>query len=294
MSIGCSVNTIRHLTAVSVEAGLDIDVVGMFEKEGEKCSQITLIRPNGPHRIEEFDAAGGTFGVLKQLRNYLNLSVRTVANKNLGELLDESDIRIDENYIRPADNPFRKEPGLVIIRGNIAPNGAIVKLSAVEGAHRKFEGQAKVFEDEDIAMKKLGEGAIEAGDIVILRMMGPVGGPGTVFACSFMAALAGADLVDSVAVVTDGELSGLNKGITIGQVMPEAAMGGPLAIIENGDLITIDLDKKRIDLMIPKEIYDQRLSSWTIPERDLPNNWLKFYSQNVMPLERGAVFGKRD
>ncbi len=294
ISIGCSVNTIRHLTAVSVEAGLDLDVVGLFEKEAAHLSQITLIRPNGPHRIETFDAAGGTRAVMKQLLPKLNTDGITVTGKTLGAILSADYVHVDEAYIRPIDNPFRKEPGLMIIRGNVAPNGAIVKLSAVEGAHRQFKGIAKVYEDEDVAMQKLGEGDIVAGDIVILRMMGPVGGPGTVFACSFMAALAGAGLVDTVAVVTDGELSGLNKGITIGQVMPEAAMGGPLAIIENGDPIEIDLDKKYIDVRIPENEYQNRLANWKPKERNLPNNWLKFYSQNVMPLERGAVFGKRD
>ncbi|MFS4467480.1 dihydroxy-acid dehydratase [Maribacter sp. 2210JD10-5] len=294
VSTGCSVNTIRHLTAVSVEAELDLDVVALFEETANHFPQLTLIRPNGPHRIEEFDKAGGTHGVLRQLREKLNTDVLTVTGKTLGEILESSEVEIDENYIRPFENPFRKEPGLMIIRGNVAPNGAIVKLSAVEGAHRRFEGQAKVYEDEDVALKKLGQGEIKAGDIVILRMMGPVGGPGTVFACSFMAALAGAGLVDTVSVVTDGELSGLNKGITIGQVMPEAAVGGPLAIVKDGDTIVIDLNERYIDVQLPQEEYENRLKNWKIKERNLPNNWLKFYAQNVMPLERGAVFGKRD
>lgn len=294
ISIGCSVNTIRHLTAISVEAELDIDVIAMFEEEAKHFPQITLIRPNGPHRIEEFDAAGGTQAVLIRLQEKLNTNVITVSGNTLKEDLNRSTIAIDANFIRTLDNPFRPEPGLQIIRGNIAPNGAIVKLSAVEGAFRRFEGIAKVYEDEDIAMKKLSEGEIQAGDIVVLRMMGPVGGPGTVFACSFMAALAGAGLVDTVAVVTDGELSGLNKGITIGQVMPEAAVGGPLAIINNGDTLIIDLNEKYINLDIPEEEYNDRLKNWKMKDRVLPNNWLKFYAENVQPLERGAVFGRRN
>ncbi len=293
ISIGCSVNTVRHLTAVSVEAELDIDVVAMFEKYAEDCHQITLIRPNGPHRIEEFDRAGGTHAVQYRLKEMLNTEVMTVDGRRLKSQLEMMP-EIDEKFIRPADQPFRKEPGLMIIRGNIAPAGAIVKLSAVEGSFRAFTGKAKVYEDEDDALIHLSKGSIVAGDIIILRMMGPVGGPGTVFACSFMAALAGAGLVDSVAVVTDGELSGLNKGITIGQVMPEAALGGPLAIIEDGDMIHIDMNAKTIDLKIDPSVYDQRMSAWKPKERQLPNNWLKFYAQNVMPLERGAVFGKRD
>lgn len=148
--------------------------------------------------------------------------------------------------------------------------------------------------DEDLAMQALANGEIGSGDIVVLRMLGPVGGPGTVFACSFMAALSGAGLADTVAVVTDGELSGLNKGITIGQVMPEAALGGPLAIVEENDRIKIDLNERRIDLVLEAALLDQRLANWIPAERKLENNWLKFYAENVMPLEKGAVLGRRD
>lgn len=293
ISIGCSVNTVRHLAAISVEAGLDLDIVGMFEAESVHFPLITQIRPNGPDRIEDFDRAGGTHAVLHRLRPKLNTAVQTVMGKTLSLIL-EADVAIDGNIIRESADPFRPEPGLAIIRGNIAPSGAIVKLSGIAGASRIFEGPARVFEDEDLAMEELAKGNIHSGDIVVLRMMGPVGGPGTVFACSFMAALSGAGLADTVAVVTDGELSGLNKGITIGQVMPEAACGGPLAIIEEGDSIRIDLDQRLIDLLIPEAEYQEKLKEWKPKERILENNWLKFYGQNVMPIEKGAVFGKRD
>ncbi|GAB3427305.1 dihydroxy-acid dehydratase [Niabella aquatica] len=292
VSIGCSVNTVRHLTAVAIEAGLNLDVIRMFEEEATRFSQITRIRPNGPDRIEQFDKAGGTRAVLQRLKNELNLEVQTVNNQFLSDILNDP-VEIDETYIRSTGNPFRKEPGLTIIRGNLAPNGAIVKLSAIDAGRRVFEGPAKVYNDEDLAMQALAEGKISSGDIVVLRMLGPVGGPGTVFACSFMAALSGAGLADTVAVVTDGELSGLNKGITIGQVMPEAALGGPLAIVEENDPIKIDLHERKIDLLIHKDSFDSRMNSWAPLERQLENNWLKFYADNVMPLEKGAVFGKR-
>jgi dihydroxy-acid dehydratase len=293
VSIGCSVNTVRHLTAIAIEAGLHLDVIKMFEEEAVGFSQITRIRPNGPDRIETFDKAGGTLAVLHRLRNVLNQDVQTVNNQPLAAILNIP-VQIDERYIRPTDNPFRKEPGLTIIRGNLAPNGAIVKLSAIDADRRIFEGPAKVYNDEDLAMQALANGEIDGGDIVVLRMLGPVGGPGTVFACSFMAALSGAGLADRVAVVTDGELSGLNKGITIGQVMPEAALGGPLAIVEENDRIKIDLNERRIDLVLEQALLDQRLANWVPVERKLENNWLKFYAENVMPLEKGAVLGRRD
>jgi dihydroxy-acid dehydratase len=291
ITIGCSVNTVRHLTAISVEAGLDLDVIKMFEEESRSLPLIAAIRPNGETRIEEFDEAGGTRAVLKRLDRVLDKNVKTVESESLYEILS-ADIRINGQIIRTLEKPFRNEPGLTIIRGNVAPNGAIVKLSAVEGAHRVFQGPARVFEDEDIAMKELANGKIISGDVVVLRMMGPVGGPGTVFACSFMAALAGANLTDTVSVVTDGELSGLNKGITIGQVMPEAAMGGPLAIIRENDSIKIDLNEKRIDILISDQDLEDRLKNWKFPERDLKHGLLKLYAENVQPLERGAVLGK--
>lgn len=142
-------------------------------------------------------------------------------------------------------------------------------------------------------MTRLAEGKIKAGDVVVLRMMGPVGGPGTVFACSFMAALVGAGLSDSVAVVTDGELSGLNRGITVGQVMPEAARGGPLVVVKEGEKITIDFDERRIDLEIGEEEISERLRMWQPPKRDLKPGWLAIYSEVVQPLSEGAVLGRR-
>ncbi|MCA6450619.1 MAG: dihydroxy-acid dehydratase [Chitinophagaceae bacterium] len=293
ISIGCSVNTVRHLAAISVEAELDLDIVKMFEEESAGFSLITQIRPNGPDRIEDLDRAGGTNAVMHRLQSQLNTGVLTVQNTTLSAILSKETV-IDETIIRKTTDPFRKEPGLVIIRGNVAPSGAIVKLSGIDGANRIFKGPARVYEEEDLAMQELAKGNIVKGDIVVLRMMGPVGGPGTVFACSFMAALSGAGLADTVAVVTDGELSGLNKGITIGQVMPEAACGGPLAIIEEGDSILIDLDNRKIDLQIPEAEYQNRMRNWQPKQRKLENNWLKFYADNVMPIEQGAVFGRRN
>ena len=167
-----------------------------------------------------------------------------------------------------------------------------MKISAVPGAMRKFSGPARIFDDEDTAIRELGAGKIHAGDVVVLRMMGPFGGPGTVFACSFMAALVGAGLGDQVAVVTDGELSGLNRGITVGQVMPEAARGGPLAVIREGETIRLDIDARRID--VEATDLEKRVHDWKLPERKLKPSWLSIYSEIVQPIENGAVLGRRD
>ncbi|MGH7953298.1 MAG: dihydroxy-acid dehydratase, partial [Limisphaerales bacterium] len=288
VSIGCSVNTLRHLTAIAFEAGLDLDVVSIFERVSLTLPQITNIRPNGPDRIEQFDAAGGTLAVLHRLKSRLALDTVTVTGDSLGSIL-ENPVHIDSNIIKTLDEPFNKEPGLIILRGNLAPDGAIVKLSAVPKAMRVFDGPARIFEDEDKAIAELGTGSIKPGDVVVLRQMGPFGGPGTVFACSFMAALAGAKLDDKVSVVTDGELSGLNKGITIGQVMPEAACGGPLAIVRDGEKISINLLERRIDLKISAQEIARRLHEWKPLHRNLPQSWLKIYAENVSSLNSGAV-----
>jgi dihydroxy-acid dehydratase len=287
ISIGCSVNTVRHLAAIAFEAGLSLSVVDLFERESRNLPQITKIRPNGPDRIEHFDAAGGTLAVLHRLKSRLNLDVKTV-NGQLAKVLS-TPVNIDSNVIATLEAPFRDEPGLVILRGNLAPDGAIVKLSAVPKSHRVFEGPARIFENEDDAIAQLSSGGIKSGDVVILRNMGPVGGPGTVFACSFMAALAGAQLEDSVCVVTDGELSGLNKGITVGQVMPEAACGGPLAIVRDGERIRVNLLIRTINLQLPDSEIQHRLQAWRPVERDLPHGWLRIYAENVSPLSKGAV-----
>lgn len=290
IAMGASVNVVRHLAAIATEAELDLDVVRSFEELGRDIPQLTQIKPNGSDRIEDLEAAGGTQAVQARLGKLLDLDAVTVTGRKLGEVLEEP-IRINEEVVRPLHRPFRPEPGLVILRGNLAPDGAIMKISAVPGSLRQFEGPAKVFEDEDAAIQELREGRIRAGDVVVLRMMGPVGGPGTVFACSLMAALVGAGLGDEVAVVTDGELSGLNRGITVGQVMPEAACGGPLAVVREGERIRIDVAARRIDLKV--DDIEGRVKAWRLPERELRPGWLAIYSEIVQPIQDGAVLGRR-
>jgi dihydroxy-acid dehydratase len=290
IAIGASVNVVRHLAAIATEAELDVDVVHWFEELGCDIPQLTQIKPNGPDRIEDLEAAGGTQALQVRLRERLDLDALTITGRKLGAVLDQP-IGIDEKVVRPIERPFRAEPGLVILRGNLAPDGAIMKTSAVPGALRHFEGPARVFEDEDAALQELAKGRIRAGDVVVLRMMGPVGGPGTVFACSLMAALVGAGLGDQVAVVTDGELSGLNRGITVGQVMPEAACGGPLAIVRDGERIHIDVAARRIDLRASD--IQARLKKWKPRDRELKPGWLAIYAEIVQPIQNGAVLGRR-
>ncbi len=293
VATGCSVNCVRHLIATAVEAGCAVDILGELERISRSVPQLTRVRPNGPDRIEDLERAGGCAGVMRELKPLLDLEVLTVSGKRLGEILDATPAP-DAAVIRPLSDPFRAEPGLIVIRGNLAPDGAIVKLSAVPEKVRRFTGRARVFEDEDQAIAGLQDGAVKPGDVVVLRMLGPKGGPGTVFAASFMAALVGAGLGEQVAVVTDGELSGLNSGITIGQVMPEAAEGGPLGVVRNDDSIVIDLVERTIRLDLPPEVLERRIAAYRPELAPAPPGWLSLYRELVQPLSRGAVLGRRE
>ncbi|MBB5409300.1 dihydroxy-acid dehydratase [Paraburkholderia sp. HC6.4b] len=293
VAIGASVNVMRHLIAAAIESECDVDIIREFELAAHLVPQITKVRPNGPDRIEDFAAAGGCAGAMKQLASVLDTSVLTVTGRTLADNLAGQPAP-DERVIAPLAQPMRPEPGLVIIRGNVAPDGAIVKLSAVPASVRRFIGPAAVYENENDAINAIEQGKIERGSVVVLRMLGPKGGPGTVFAASFMAALVGAGLGESVAVVTDGELSGLNSGITIGQVMPEAAEGGPLAAIQNGDTIVIDLNRKTIDLELSDAVLRERMAALPPLPPTQEKGWLAMYRQLVQPLSKGAVLGERE
>lgn len=291
VAIGASVNVPRHLTAISVEAGLDMDVIREFERAAH-IGQITRVRPNGADRIETFAQAGGCAGAMRQIAGELDTRVLTVSGRALADNLADRPLP-DERVIRRLDAPWRTEPGLVILRGSLAPDGAVVKLSAMPADVRRFVGPAVVFEDETAAIEGLENGRVQPGQVVVLRMMGPKGGPGTVFAASFMAALVGAGLGAKVAVVTDGELSGLNSGITIGQVMPEAAEGGPLAIVRDGDRIMVDVAERRLDLDLPAADVADRIASLPPRPPTTERGWLSMYQQLVQPLSRGAVLQAR-
>ena len=293
IGLGGSVNLVRHLIAAAVEAELDADVIAELEALSRTVPLIARIKPNGPVRIEDFDAAGGCAGAMKQLSPLLALDAMTVTGATVAENLAQAEVR-DEDILRPLSRPASPEPGLIVLRGNLAPGGAIVKLAAVPKEIRAFSGPARVYEDENEAIAALAAGAIKAGEVIVLRMMGVKGGPGTVFAASFMAALVGAGLGAQVAVVTDGELSGLNSGITIGQVMPEAAEGGPLAAVQSGDVIAIDLNQRRIDIGITEQELAARIAAlppYTVITRP---GWLRQYAELVQPLSKGAVLGRRE
>ncbi|MEM8852918.1 MAG: dihydroxy-acid dehydratase [Pseudomonadota bacterium] len=285
-AVGVSVNCVRHLTAVAAEGEVDVDVIETFRTVGEETPLLCTVRPNGPERIEALEVAGGARAVMAALAPVME-DAPTVAGSSMLARLDG--IAPPTGVIRPLSSPARGEPGLVLLRGSLAPIGCIVKLAGVPSDVRRFEGPARVFEDERQAIDALGNGSVRPGDVVVLRMLGPIGGPGTVFAASFMAALVGAGLGDDVAVVTDGELSGLNRGITVGQVMPEAAEGGPLALVEEDDTIAIHINERRIDLLVDETVIAARQTAWSPPPPTEERGWLAQYGSLVRPLAEGAV-----
>ena len=295
LAVGGSVNTVRHLAAIATEAELPIDVTALYEKFGKDIKLLTSVRPNGKYRTEDLEEAGGTAAVMSQLRGFLHLDALTVSGQSLGDNLRDAKVK-NGDVIHSLDNPVSQRPGVAILRGNLAPDGAIVKLSAVPKERKQFTGPARIFDGEDEAIEALGQGKILRGDVVVLRNMGPLGGPGTVFACSFAAAINGAGIAADVAVITDGELSGLNRGIIVGQLMPEAAAGGPLAVVRENDIVHIDFVKRSLDMQVPDDEIARRLKEWQPREIELGggnNTYLSQYAQLVQPIALGAVLGKR-
>jgi dihydroxy-acid dehydratase len=284
LALGGSVNCIRHLTAIATEADLDLDVVGLFEQLGRKAVQLAAIRPNGSHQVWDLDGIGGVQTVMRTLLPRLHGDALTVDGCSVAQRAEHARAA-DGDVLHDLDDPINDEPGLIILRGSLAPDGSIVKVAGVGKATRRdFTGPAKVFVGEDDAIAALADMGIQRGDVIVLRGMGPRGGPGTVFAASFVAALNGAGLGGEVAVVTDGELSGLNHGLVVGQVMPEAADGGPLAGLQDGDTISIDLDARRVDAHPVRDGAPVRAAG-NAPER----GWLGQYAALVGPIQGGAV-----
>lgn len=284
LAIGASVNCVRHLAAIATEADLDLDVIALFEERSRDAVLLCTVRPNGPHRTEDLEAAGGAATVLRALGSRLDSDALTVSGKTVGELAPTA-AAPDGQIISTLDEPARRQPGLQVLRGSLAPDGAIVKRAGVGSHSVAFSGPARVYTGEAEAIAALGTEKIQPGDVIVLRGMGPRGGPGTVFAAGFVAALVGAGLGGKVAVVTDGELSGLNHGLVVGQVMPEAADAGPLAAVQDGDTITIDVSASRIDTDPVREVSGPVRSAGAGTER----GWLGQYRLLVGPIQQGAV-----
>jgi dihydroxy-acid dehydratase len=289
MALGCSTNTVLHVPAIAREAGLTIDL-GLFDKISLATPHICFLSPAGPNHLEDLDAAGGVQGVLKLLVDgkLANPDVMTVTGETLGKNLESAEVT-NYDVIRPLNNPYSPVGGIAIIRGNLAPEGAVVKQSAVDPTMLKNKGPARVFDSEEEAVEAILDGKIKPGNIVVIRYEGPRGGPGMREMLNPTSALVGMGLDRSVALLTDGRFSGGTKGAAIGHVSPEAAHGGMIALVKDGDEISIDIPGKTMDLLVPEEELNRRRAAWTPREPAIKDGYLARYAAQVTSAAQGAI-----
>ena len=289
MALGCSTNTVLHLLAISHEAGVDLDLK-VFNEISAKTPNLCHLAPAGPTHKPELDAAGGSPAVQAELakKGLLDLSLPTVTGKTVGENIAGA-VNLNHNAIRPIDNPFSQTGGLQILWGNIAPDGCVVKRSAVAPEMQVHSGPARVFNSEDEAIDAIYNGRIHPGDVVVIRYEGPKGGPGMREMLNPTSALAGMKLDTTVALITDGRFSGASRGAAIGHVSPEAASGGPIGLIEEGDTIQIDIPNASIHLDVSEEVLAARKAAYVQPEPNIKTGWLARYARMVTSANLGAV-----
>ncbi len=290
LAVGGSVNCVKHLQATATEAGLDVDVYAMMERFGDRVPVLAGVRPVGERTIEDFEAAGGCRAVLRQLQPLLDTDVMTVTGRTLAENLDGVTVA-DPEVIRTLDRPLARLPAITVLRGSMCPETGIVKTGIAPRKTRRFSGPALCFDTSDAAIAALNDGSIRPGHVVVMRGAGVRGGPAMGGGASRVVfAIDGKGLGDQVALLTDGHLSGLVcKGLVVAEISPEAAAGGPLALVRDGDTVSIDLDTRRCDLELPEDELDRRRAAWQPPEPLFDRGWLQVYRRNVGPLPRGAV-----
>jgi len=286
MALGGSTNTVLHLTAIAREAGVNL-VLDTFGKMSRKTPKICDLRPSGEYFLEDLEIAGGVPAVLKRLGGMLHDNP-TVSGVSIKQIARRSKI-YDEDVIRPLDDPYKEEGGIAILKGNIAPEGAVVKQGAVSEEALMFTGSAKVFDSEEEAMDSILKGKIKKGDVLVIRYEGPNGGPGMREMLSPTSAIVGMGLSNDVALITDGRFSGGTRGPCIGHISPEASKGGVIAIIKNKDKIKIDIRKRRIDVDLTNSEIKRRFKKWKVPRRKVSEGWLSRYARFVSSASKGAV-----
>ncbi|MCX7821898.1 MAG: dihydroxy-acid dehydratase, partial [Syntrophobacterales bacterium] len=289
MALGCSTNTVLHVPAIAHEAGIKLDL-DLFNTISKRTPHLCSLRPGGPHFLEDLHRAGGIPAVMKELarEGLIHDQLKTVSGMKISEILDN--VRyIDHSIIRPIDNPYHREGGIAILYGNLAPEGAVVKQSAVAPEMLRRVGKAKVFNSEPEAASAILEGFIKPGDVIIIRYEGPKGGPGMQEMLTPTAAIVGRGLDRDVALITDGRFSGGTRGAAIGHVSPEAAAGGPIALVEDGDEILIDIPAKKLELLVDEETLTRRLAHWIPPEPKIKTGYLARYAQMVTSGSQGAI-----
>ncbi|MFH0824305.1 MAG: dihydroxy-acid dehydratase [Pseudomonadota bacterium] len=289
MALGCSTNTLLHLLAIAHEADirLDLDLVNTISK---RTPNLCKLSPAGTHHLEDLDRAGGVPAVMADLLSVglLEPHCITATGSTVRENLKGMRVK-DRTVVRPLDDPYTWEGGLAVLFGNLAPQGAVVKQSAVDPAMLKHEGPARVFETEEAATEAILGGMVKPGDVLVIRYEGPKGGPGMREMLTPTSSLAGMGLDSKVALITDGRFSGATRGACIGHVSPEAMAGGPIALIRDGDRISTDIPGKRLDLMITEEEFASRREEWIAPPQNIPTGYLERYAEQVTSANTGAV-----
>ena len=286
LALGGSSNTVLHLLSIAREAGVDLPLEE-FDRLSRETPQLASMNPGGKHFMEDLDAAGGVPAVLYQLRDRI-LDNPTLTGPTVKQIV-ASVAQVDEEVIHPVTSPVRPEGGIAILKGNLAPDGAVVKQSGVSEKMMNFEGRARCFDSEEGAMQALMSGQVVAGDIVVIRYEGPKGGPGMREMLAPTATLMGLGLGESVALITDGRFSGGTRGPCIGHISPEAAEGGPIALIEDGDAILLDIPNRRLELKVAAETLEQRRAGWRKPEPKIKSGWLARYAAVVTSANTGAI-----
>ena len=286
MALGGSTNAVLHLTAIAHEAGIKLPVE-LFDEISKETPHITSIRPSGNHFMEDFEHAGGVPGALHVLNKML-IDNPTVSGLSIKTIAKQAQV-YDHEIIRPLSNPWHKQGGLAVLKGNLAPEGSVVKQTAVSSKMMKFMGKAKVYNSEDAAQKAIYAGKVKHGDVVVIRYEGPRGGPGMREMLYPTSAIAGMGLAESVALITDGRFSGGTRGPCIGHVSPEAAVGGPIAAVKDGDLIEIDIPNRKLNVKISQDEMNYRLSKWKAPKPKFTSGWLARYQMLATSASTGAV-----
>ena len=289
MALGCSTNSMLHLPAIAHEAGVELNPE-MANAISEKTPNLCHLAPAGYHYIEELNEAGGVYAVMNELNklNLLHTECMTVTGKTVGENI-KGCVNKNPEIIRPVENPYSKTGGIAVLKGNLAPDTAVVKRSAVVPEMQVHEGPARVFDCEEDAIEAIRGGKIVAGDVVVIRYEGPKGGPGMREMLNPTSAIAGMGLGSSVALITDGRFSGASRGASIGHVSPEAAEGGPIALVEEGDLIRINIPEHKLEVVVSDEELARRKAAWTPREPKVTTGYLKRYAKMVSSANKGAI-----
>ena len=289
MALGCSTNSMLHLPAIAHEIGMDFDI--SFANEiSEKTPNLCHLAPAGPTYIEDLNEAGGVYAVMNELnkKGLLHTDCMTVTGKTVGENIKDC-VNLNPEVIRPIDNPYSQTGGLAVLKGNLAPDGGVVKRSAVVEEMMVHEGPASVFDCEEDAIAAIKGGKIVEGDVVVIRYEGPKGGPGMREMLNPTSAIAGMGLGSSVALITDGRFSGASRGASIGHVSPEAAVGGPIALIEEGDIISIDIPNLKLEVKVSDEEMQARKAKWQPRQPKVTTGYLARYAAMVTSGNRGAI-----